>query len=135
MVYLKVHCFLFVGFYDVIPGVAMGTIQFLDRVMKSNLIILAFMLLSCENQDAAFYAKKFCNCSKSYSDAEVRKNSDLISKEEYEIILQKHRACMGNDNPLKNIYKDPDAYKNFRIEFIEGIQRECPEIAKNLNYK
>jgi hypothetical protein len=103
--------------------------------MRFILTIVAFVVLSCENQDAAFYVRKFCNCSKTYSDAEVRRNADLISKEEYEIILQKHRVCMGKDNPLKNIYKDPDAYKNFRIEFIEGIQRECPEIAKNLNYK
>lgn len=104
-------------------------------ILKYICFLLTILLLySCGNPSAQRYAQRFCNCSADFSTAAIELKRGKITKEIYNQLATKHTACMGDDNPLEILKDQPEELLKFKAAFIEELEIQCPEIARNMGY-
>lgn len=97
------------------------------------LCFFSILVSSC-GKSAADYAQQFCDCSADLAHANLRYKNGLINEDEFSKISQTHLACMGEDNPLKALENEPEKQKEFKIEFIKALEKNCPNIARDMGY-
>lgn len=106
------------------------------RFSSALLLLLLFSLFcaSCQNNPAQKAAKRLCACSKPFVKLKVQYESKLIDKETMDKASQEHLKCMGTEDPLKALENDPVATAQFKVDFLTALQKECPEVARNMNF-
>jgi len=100
----------------------------------SSLILVCLLLVSCGRTNGKDYAQKLCDCSDAFSKAAIQVKAGTINEATAEQLKADHIICMGEDNPLKNLEDDPEALLQFKAEFIDALEKKCPEIARNMGY-
>ena len=106
------------------------------RCSSVMLLLLLFSLfcVACQDDSAHKAAKKLCACSKPFVKLKVQYESKLIDKETMDQASQEHLKCMGTEDPLKALENDPEAMAQFKIDFLTALQKECPEVARNMDF-
>lgn len=102
----------------------------------TSLVLSCLLLVSCGGgPSASSYAKKFCECSPELAKAEVQHNAKRIDDATFNKIKAEHQACIGNDdNPLELLKNQPEQLKAFKTEFLLELEKQCPDIARNMNF-
>ncbi|MFT5647269.1 MAG: hypothetical protein ACI976_001958 [Aureispira sp.] len=100
----------------------------------SILILTCSLLVSCGGPNGKSYAKKLCNCSNAFSKASIQLEAGTIDQATFEQLKAEHINCMGDDNPLEKLKDNPAALVQFKAEFINALEEQCPEIARNMGY-
>lgn len=98
------------------------------------ILLIVLLLTSCNKPSAHEYAQKFCTCSVDFSTANIQLKRGKISKETYNELAAKHATCMGEDNPLEMLKDQPDELLQFKAAFLSEIEKQCPDIARNMGY-
>ena len=100
----------------------------------SSLIFVCLLSISCGGPNGKEYAKKLCNCSNAFSKASIQLKVGTINQATFEQLKAEHATCMGNDDPLEKLKDTPEALIQFKAEFINALEQQCPEIARNMGY-
>lgn len=103
-------------------------------VQWSSLIFIFLLLTSCGGPSGKDYAQKLCDCSDAFSKAAIQLKAGTINQTTFEQLKTEHIACMGEDDPLEKLKEDPAALVQFKAEFINALESQCPEIARNMGY-
>lgn len=104
-----------------------------------RLFVLGTFLIhlnSCHSgPDAAYYAKRFCDCSSDFSKAAVQLKAGTINQTTYNQLKAEHETCMGDEDPLEDLKDDPEALQAFKGQFLIEIKKQCPSIARNMGFE
>ncbi|WMX15882.1 MULTISPECIES: hypothetical protein [unclassified Aureispira] len=100
----------------------------------SILLIACLLVASCGGPSGKDYAQKLCDCSDAFSKATIQLKAGTINQATFEQLKTEHLACMGEDDPLEKLKDDPEALVQFKAEFINALENQCPEIARNMGY-
>lgn len=93
-------------------------------------------LSSCQSgPDATYYAKRFCDCSETFSKAAVQLKAGTIDQATYDQQKTEHEACMGEEDPLEDLKDDPEALQAFKANFLTAIKEHCPSTARNMGFE
>lgn len=98
-------------------------------------LLLFSLSTSCGNgKSAEDYAERFCSCSVELAKANIQLDNKLISPEAFREIEAEQEACMGEDDPLKDLDGYPDKEQQFQFEFIQALEKKCPAIARDMGF-
>jgi hypothetical protein len=100
----------------------------------SSLILACLLLVSCGGPSGKEYAQKLCDCSDAFSKAGIKLKSGTIDRVTFDQLNAEHVACMGEDDPLETLKDNPEALVQFKAEFLNTLEANCPEIARNMGY-
>jgi|VirMetMinimDraft_7_1064189.scaffolds.fasta_scaffold56764_4 hypothetical protein len=100
----------------------------------SSLILACLFLVSCGRPSGKDYAQKLCDCSDVFSKAGIQLKAGTIDKATFDRLNAEHVACMGEDDPLETLKDKPEALVQFKAEFMNTLEQNCPEIARNMGY-
>mgnify|MGYP000211829994 CR=1 FL=1 len=100
----------------------------------SSLIIASLLTISCGGPNGKDYAQKLCDCSDAFSKAAIQLKAGTINQTTFEQLKAEHITCMGEDDPLEKLKDKPEALVQFKAEFINALEKQCPEIARNMGY-
>lgn len=100
----------------------------------SSIILSCLFLTSCGGPSGKDYAQKLCDCSDAFSKAAIQLKAGTINQTTFDQLKEEHSACMGEDDPLEELKDDPAALVQFKAEFINALESQCPEIARNMGY-
>jgi len=106
--------------------------QFITSI--SILGLLSLFLTNCGEPPAQYYAKHFCACSSDFSKAGIQLKAGTIDQATYQQIATEHEACLGDDDPLEALKDKPEELAKFKRAFIEELEKQCPDIARNLGF-
>lgn len=106
--------------------------QFITTI--SIFCTLVFFLTSCGSPSAQYQAKRFCECSGAFAKAGIQLKAGTIDQATYQNIVAEHTACLGEDDPLEALKDSPEKLAQFKQEFIEELEKQCPEISRNLGF-
>lgn len=108
----------------------------MNRILTFILFLTGTQLLivSCGQRSAKDYAAHFCSCSEELSKASIQFKNGLIDQTTFQQIQEEHAKCMGEDDPLEKLKDNPDAQHKFKTEFIQELEKSCPEIARNMGF-
>ena len=98
------------------------------------LILCCSIIVSSCGKSAADYAKQYCNCSPDLARATLQHKNGLISQTDLAKVIKTHEDCMGTDDPLQALEKSPEEKEQFKAEFIQALEKNCPNIARDMGY-
>lgn len=99
-----------------------------------GLIFSCLFLIGCGGgPSASKYAQRFCNCSSEFSKAAIQLKAGTINQDKFNELKVAHDACIGDDNPLELLKDAPEKLVQFKAEFLLELDKQCPEIARNMN--
>ena len=100
-----------------------------------SIILTCLLVVSCGNDESAYqYAQKFCSCSTDFSKAAIQLKAGTIDQAAFNKIEVDHTDCIGEKDPLKALKDKPQELEQFKMEFLSELEKQCPEIARNLNF-
>ena len=100
-----------------------------------GLFVVVNLVVGCQSgPDAAYYAGRLCECSEDFSKAAVQLQAGTIDRATYDQLKAEQEACMGEDDPLQDLKDDPEALKAFKADFLQQLNEQCPNTARNLNF-
>lgn len=102
--------------------------------MWSCLILVCLLFVSCGGPNGRTYAKKLCACSDAFSKAAIQLKAETIDQATFDRLQAEHNTCMGDDDPLGKLQDNPEALVQFKAEFLNALEEQCPEIARNMGY-
>lgn len=102
--------------------------------LYSSLILLCLLFVSCGGPNGKDYAQKLCNCSDAFSKAAIQLKAETIDQATFDRLQAEHSICMGDDDPLGRLQDNPEALVQFKAEFLNALEEQCPEIARNMGY-
>lgn len=96
------------------------------------LLLLGGLLNSCQNEPSVKkYVQRLCACYSADTKASLQLRSGQINQATYDQLMV---ACMGEDDPLQQLEKDPQKLLEFKAAFLDSLQTTCPDVARRLGY-
>jgi hypothetical protein len=100
----------------------------------SSLMFICLLFASCGGPNGRTYAEKLCGCSDAFSKAAIQLKTETIDQATFDRLQAEHNICMGDDDPLERLQENPTALVQFKAEFLNALEEQCPEIARNMGY-
>lgn len=97
-------------------------------------MLTCLLFVSCGGPNGKDYAEKLCNCSDAFSKALIQLKAETIDQATFDQLQAEHNACMGEDDPLEALQSNPEALVQFKAEFLNALEEQCPETARNMGY-
>lgn len=98
------------------------------------IIITSSILISCGSSLGKKHAQQFCACSTEFSTASIQVKAGTIDQATFDKIAKEHEVCLGSENPLQKLKDKPKELIQFKQDFLVELEKQCPEIAKNLGF-
>lgn len=98
------------------------------------IFLASFSLISCQHSLGKKHAHQFCACSSDLANATIQLKSKVIDQATFDKIAKEHEACLGPEDPLQQLKDKPEELKQFKQDFLVELDKQCPEIAKNLEF-
>jgi len=100
-----------------------------------GLLLGCLLLVSCNSGiSGQKYAQKFCACADDFSKAAIQLKAGTIDEATFKKIETDFSTCIGEEDPLEALKDKPEQLTQFKAEFLTELEKQCPDIARNMGY-